>query len=99
MTPDPTDAELDEIEVLVNRWRVHREGDMHNMAGRLIKALRACRQQSKAKDAVVETARRVLAAQNRILDDPPPIKYRAAWRELADLRQALTALDKEAEKE
>ena len=47
MNTDPTDAQLDEIEVLVNRWRVHRTGDMHNLAGRLIKALRACRKQSE----------------------------------------------------
>lgn len=47
----------------------------------------------KMKDAVVEAARRVLAAQDRILDDPPPIKYRAAWRELADLRQTLVDHD------
>ena len=60
MTPDPTDAELD-------KWERHAKElnaspyistagwiDLPIRVGHLIKALRACRAQSKAKDAVVE---------------------------------------------
>ena len=66
---NPTDAELDEIEVLVNRWRVHREGDMHNMAGRLIKALRACRAE---RDRLKAINAELLTALSIVVNKLPP---------------------------
>ena len=52
MTSDPTDAELDLLEkVAGDRFRMGYSDDSEL---RLIKALRACRARSKAKDAVVE---------------------------------------------
>ena len=51
MTPDPTDAELDEWErYITSGW------PLGPILLRLIKALRACRKQSKTKDAVIEQA-------------------------------------------
>ena len=47
-----TDAELDEIEAC---WKNTMELPL-GAVDRLIKALRACRKQSKAKDAVIEQA-------------------------------------------
>ena len=84
MTPDPTDAdlsaiteaELDEIEARL------KHGDnflIRKDAWTLHDALRACRRQSKAKDAVVETARKWKPRQ-------------ASWSKMWD---ALAALDKE----
>ena len=62
MTPDPTDAELDEnIDRLKKRLNYGKdEADLDGL-GELLEAyeaLRACRQQSKAKDAVAEKIRK-----------------------------------------
>lgn len=56
MTPDPTDAELDliEAELRTGRPLVGKVGWAATKMRRLIKALRACRQEAKAKDAVLE---------------------------------------------
>ena len=59
MTPNPTDTELDELEVDVDEWRVG-VGLLRKHCMALIKALRACRARSKAKEAVVEAARTFL---------------------------------------
>ena len=87
MTPDPTDAELDEWEQDITALIAQRERrySVHpTAASRLIKALRACRQQSKAKDAVIEAARPVAVALP-LIDD------------LARLSVALAVLDKEVD--
>ena len=55
MMADPTDAELDEMEQDINALiaQGERRYDVHpTFTSRLIKALRACRQQAKGKDAV-----------------------------------------------
>ena len=55
MTPDPTDAELDEWErqLTEQEWAQ----STRTVVSRLAKALRTCRQQSKAKDAVLGAVR------------------------------------------
>ena len=63
--PDPTDAELDLLEkVAGDRFRM---GYSDASELRLIKALRACRVQPKAKDAVVEAARQGLGSMRAFL--------------------------------
>ena len=86
MTPDPTDAELD-------KW----ERDMEDPRGcpsmeaiismdlRLIKALRVCRAESKAKDGALEVCLTIL----RDSDYGEDIGLREA------IDQALAALDRE----
>lgn len=54
MTPDPTAAELYEWE---SPNYIPPGGIWYEVSRRLIKALRACRQRAKAKDAVIEAAR------------------------------------------
>lgn len=56
---DPTDAELDEWERSVIGY-----AEPHSVSLRLIKALRACRQQSKVADAVIELARKIPHGRN-----------------------------------
>ncbi len=58
MTPDPTDVELERFEAWVAKF--HREDKLGADILRLIKAFRACRQRAKAKDAVIEGARKEL---------------------------------------
>ena len=86
--PDPTDAELDEWErqLTEQEWTQ----STRTVVSRLTKALRASRQQTKAKAAVIQTAREVVAAYDEI------IEKRAAWKGVSwkRLRNALAALDK-----
>ena len=54
--PEPTTAELDEWEYDFERYRYSDAARTRIIALRIIKALRACRQEAKAKDAVIEAA-------------------------------------------
>ncbi len=72
MTPDPTDAELDEIEAYCD-----------HTTGRIIKALRACRQRSKAAIEVLQDWE----------NTPGNHRDAAWWHEWERKRRA--ALDKE----
>ena len=66
MTPDPTDTELDEVESdIIGDGELL--GSVHpDVALRLIKALRACRKQSKAKDAALERIAAIASDYNEI---------------------------------
>ena len=81
MTPDPTDAELDEWErqLTDQEWTQ----STRTVVSRLTKALRACRAQSKAKDAVVEQALDSCASKYAEIEHP-------GW-----CSRARAALDKE----
>ena len=89
MTPSPTDAELDELQHFVIAT-ADSSGKPGRKVADLIKALRACRAQSKAKDAVIEKAYIVMHHYDRT------IGRSAMWRSPSwtRLRDALAALDK-----
>ncbi len=116
MAVDPTDADLSAIteaelrnleaehaEHAGGAWGVLRHRWIwYSRAGWLIKALRACRAQSKAKDAVIEAARfalpvletvgKMAATYRRISGEHKPNLGMAAYKEVSE---ALAALDKE----
>ena len=94
--PEITDAELDELEkhVKLNQYYDWPLGLSPVDVTRLIKALRACRARSKAKDAVVETTRKLEYEIDQTYDvdeGHPNYPFGREWR---DVRRALAALGK-----
>ncbi len=85
MTPDPSDAELDE------KIRLYEEYGLWPDELRLAKALRACRARSKAKDAVIRVGRKLVRGYDQA------IEHKVSWRSplWRDFKETLAALDTE----
>lgn len=104
MPPKITDAELDEIEEEIGQ--IEYLFPEHRTTLRLIKALRAYRQDSTAKDAVVEAIRDCAdrdhpANRKALRTDAPPGIYAkipaSLWNKVLDSLDALAVLDKETD--
>ena len=81
--PDPTDAELIRIE---DHFADKEDSEAACLIRDICKALRACRRQSEAKDAVVEAAQEMRNCNSARLSNS---------QRLGRLWKALAALDKE----
>ena len=76
----PTDAELDRLEALYTQTTEYTEN--RQLILRLIKALRACRRRSEAKDAAVEALRSLAGYPIPGLPWPVRVKFDRARAEL-----------------